>query len=294
MTIGDSQPPSPTAIPPEQPRLPAAEGKVRIDVVETGFVDPFDVTWRERLTVLGSVAGVVFLAFVVGIVYAHDATLELIGLIPASIVALGKFLPLVGLSKESSFTPWDLALVIWALDTVTVLGVIYGLEAFYRFRRLKGLLERIQANASLVLTAYPKIRKAAVVGVFLFVLFPVAGTGALVGSFLGILLRLPRKKLIAVVSAGGLVGGFLMAVMATMFGEAMESLWKMQQSTTVKYTSIAIVAVIVAAAFYGLNRVYKRAFEQVEAELESAAGRSLDGEYLPQDGAGGQSARAKG
>jgi uncharacterized membrane protein len=227
--------------------------------------DPFDVTWRERVAVLGAAAGMFLTALVLGLIYAHDATIELLGLVPASIFAIGKFLPLWGIGGNSHFNPWQLGLVIWVLDTYTVITVVYGLEALYRIRPLERALARVQTNASLVLAAYPRIRRAAVVGVIVFVLFPVAGTGALVGAFLGILLGLHRSVLIAAVSLGGLSGGMLMAFAAVNFGEAMQRLREIQNNPAVKYATIAVIVVALVVAFMWLNRIYRRALAAARA-----------------------------
>src|SRR5690606_31691773 len=112
--------------------------------------DPYDVTWRERMLVLGGTSGLVLVGLVLGLLYAHEPTAELIGLIPASVVAIGKFLPLWGIGK-SHFTPWQLGVVIWALDTCTVLVVVYGMEGLYRIGPLKRTVLKVQANARLVL-----------------------------------------------------------------------------------------------------------------------------------------------
>ena len=231
--------------------------------------DPFDVTWRERLVVLGSVAAAVIVAFSLGLVYANDATVELMGLIPVSVVAAGKFLPLWGIG-DSHFNPWELGLVIWAMDTVTVLLIVYGLEGIYGIKPAKRALLKIQANAKLVLTAYPRIKRTTVAGVVLFVLFPVAGTGALGGGFLGILLGLHRVVLISAVSIGGLLGGMLMAFAAVNFGDAMQALMDMQSDPAVKWVSIGVVILVLVVGFMLLNRAYKRALELAREQSEAA------------------------
>jgi uncharacterized membrane protein len=231
--------------------------------------DPYDADWRERLMVLGSVAGLVLLGLILGMVFAHDATLELMGLVSVSFFAAGKFLPMWGISGQSHFSPWELGLVIWAMDTCTVLIMVYALELFYRFRRLKGFLDRVQANAGLVLAAYPRMRRAAVVGVMMFVLFPLAGTGALVGSFLGILLGLRRQVLIAAVSVAGFLGGMLMAFAAIYFRGVVVDLRSMQQDPTIKYLIIGSVVAVVVLGFWLLNRAYRKALAQAEAEMAS-------------------------
>lgn len=250
---------SPAAKPARPPSSPAVPALV--------IRDPFDVSWRERLTVLGTAAGLLLSALVLGLTYSHDATIELLGLLPASMLAIGKFLPLWGIGGQSNFNPWELGLVIWGLDTWTVLVVVYGLEGLNRIGPIKRALGRFQTNASLVLAAYPAMRKAAVVGVVMFVLFPLAGTGALVGSFLGILLGLQRSVLITAVSLGGLLGGMLMAFAAVNFGEALEHLRQAQNDPVIKWLIIGSVVVVLAIAFWWLNRLYKRALETAMKEM---------------------------
>lgn len=229
--------------------------------------DPFAVTWRERLLVLGTVVCLIVTAFSMGLTYWHEATVELLGLIPVSMVAAGKFLPLWGLG-DSHFSPWELGLVIWALDTCTVLVVVYGLDALYSVRPLRRAMAKLQTNARLVLAAYPGIRRAAVIGVVLFVLFPVAGTGALVGAFLGILLGMRRLVLIVAISLGGLLGGMLMAFAAVYFGEAVQRLRTMQSDPLIKWLTIGLVVLVVALGFFWLNRMYQRAIEAARQDPE--------------------------
>ena len=94
--------------------------------------DPFDASWRERVAVLGTMYLVLVVALVVGLRYHHDETLQLLGLAPAAMFALGKFLPLFALSDQSYFSAYELGFVIWVLDTFNVINVVYAIELFYR------------------------------------------------------------------------------------------------------------------------------------------------------------------
>jgi len=235
-----------------------------------GGVDPYDATWRERLLVLGLVYGAMLLALILGLRFARPATLELIGLIPVSVFAAGKFLPLWAASGQSHFGPYELGAVVWLLDTVGVIHIVYALEGFYKIGPLRRGLVRVQSNARLVLTAYPRLRRAAVAGVILFVLFPLAGTGAIAGAFLGILLGMNRYRLIAAVSFGGFVGGMSMAFAAVHFEGAVRSLQGMQERPYVKYLLIGGVLLVLAMAVFWLNRAYRKALARVEAEQSEA------------------------
>jgi uncharacterized membrane protein len=208
-------------------------------------------------------------AYTLGMAFAPRATLELTGLVPLSFFLVGKFLPLLAIRGESTFGPYELGLVIWVMDTVNITLIVYSLQALNKIRRLRRGLDRVQANAQLVLRAYPKIRKAAVAGVVAFVLFPIAGTGAVVGAFIGVLLGMHRAVLIAAVSFGGLIGGMMMAFLASNFRAALERFQEMQQDPTLKYVLIAAVAALAIVGVVLLNRAYRRALAKAEAEAEA-------------------------
>ena len=224
------------------------------------YHDPFDATWRERLVVLGGVVVAVLIGLFLGLQYKPEKILELLGLLPVTFVAVGKFLPLWAVTGQSHFSAWQLGAVVWLLDTFTVLLIVYALEGFYRFEALKRALDRIQKNARIVLKAYPRIRRAAVVGIVLFVLFPVAGTGAIGATFLGILLGLHRFVLITAVSLGGLLGGSLMAFLASHFATILVD-WR--QSHSAKYIALAIVVVVIVLAVTWMNRAHRRVIQRV-------------------------------
>lgn len=227
--------------------------------------DPFDVTWRERAVVLGSVGALVIAAYIVGVMYAPAATTQLLALIPASFFVAGKFLPLWAISGKSQFGPYELGMVIWAMDTFTALMIVYALEGLYWIRPLKRGLDRIQANATLVLEAFPRMRKMALVGLVLFVLFPIAGTGAIGAAFIGVLLGIHRVRLIAAISVGGLLGGMLMAFLASNFASVLQDMEALQKDPTLKYVIIGAVVVVLLIGVVALTRAYQRALEVAQA-----------------------------
>ncbi len=233
-----------------------AVGKVGSEAEE---VHPFDVGWRERVVVLGSVAAVLIVAFLLGLIFARGATLALLGLLPVPFVALGKFLPLWGVSGEGSFGPYELGLVIWGLDTLTVVVFVYSFDAFYRLGPLRRALDKLYGNMRLVLKVYPSMKRASVIGVFLFVLFPISGTGALGASVIGALLGMERTVVIATVSAGGICGGLIMAFLADNFASALLSLKAVQNNPSSKYWISAIAVLVLVAVVVLLGRAFKRA-----------------------------------
>ncbi|MCP4449092.1 MAG: small multi-drug export protein [Myxococcales bacterium] len=243
-----------------------ATTKVRSQEHEASKVHPFEVTWRERVAVLGGVGALLVFGFLLGKEIAPRETLEVLGLLPVTFVAVGKFLPLWGVSGQSSLGPYELGLVIWGLDTLTVVVFVYSFEAFYKLRPLRKALDKLYTNMSLVLKVYPSMKRASVVGVFLFVLFPVSGTGALGASVIGALLGMERRVVMATVSAGGLVGGLLMAALADNSANALLSLKSVQNNPSSKYWISAGLILILMAIVVLLGRAFRRALERASAE----------------------------
>jgi uncharacterized membrane protein len=235
-------------------------------MVMAANTDPFDAPWRERLVVLGSMFGALALALALGLVFARDATLELFGLVPASFFAVGKFLPLWGITGKSQFGPYELGVVIWMMDTFNVVLFVYALELFYKIKPLSRWLHKVQANSALVLDAYPRLRKMSRVGLVLFVLFPIAGTGSIGATFIGILLRTPRRVLITCVSIGGLLGGMLMAFAAANFSSALQSLQGMQADPRLKYVFVGVVVALLVAGVWVMNRAYRNVLAQARCD----------------------------
>tara|TARA_R110002096_G_scaffold408075_1_gene606943 strand:+ start:48371 stop:49108 length:738 start_codon:yes stop_codon:yes gene_type:complete len=235
----------------------------KVSPVEEGAtsVHPFDVGWRERVAVLGCIGLLLVLGFLFGERFAPTKTYEVLGLIPVTFVAVGKFLPLWGVSGQSSLGPYELSLVIWGLDTLTVIVFVYSFEAFYKLGPLRRGLDKLYVNMTLVLEVYPSMKRASVIGVFLFVLFPVSGTGALGASVIGALLGMERFVVISTVSAGGLVGGLLMAFLADNSANALLSLEAVQNNPSSKYWITAAILFVVVVIVIGLGRAFRRALE---------------------------------
>lgn len=227
-------------------------------------VHPFDVGWRERLAVLGGVAALLLTLILVGLQTAPDQTLELLGLAPITFVAIGKFLPLWGISGQSSLGPYQLGIGIWALDTLTVIVFVYSFEAVYRIPFARRALDKIHHNMKLLLGVYPRMKRLSLVGVFLFVLFPISGTGALAGSFIGMLLGAHRASLIMTVSLGGCFGGMIMAFLASNFGGLLTRMQAAQSDSTVQYILLAGLVALIAAFVIWLGRAYRRVLAEAE------------------------------
>ncbi len=260
--VGGSNPPLPT-ISPDSPGSSGSPGhSPKGEFEEKQDKDPFDVGWKERILVLGSVFAAIIALIVLGLVFDPERTHALLILIPSSFFVLGKFLPLASLKEGWGFGPYELGFVIWIMDSVTVLLLVYSFQALYRIGWIRRSLERVHQNAELVLHAFPILQRVTVVGVVLFVLFPIAGTGAIGGSFIGMILGLHRFTLIACVSLGGFLGGMGMAFATVHFRSAVETLQKYQSSPLLIGGLIAVLVIFI----FLLTRAYQKALKKAKEE----------------------------
>jgi uncharacterized membrane protein len=231
------------------------------------FAGPINAPFREKVLVLGAMASAAALALLLGFLYAPGATMECVSLIPLAFVAAGKFLPLWGITGHSQLSPWHLGALNGVLDTCTGVLLIYGLGSLERIGVVSGWLTKVRGHAELVVQAYPWMRRLAVISVALFVLFPVTGTGAIAATFLGILLGLGRFETIGAISLGGFLGGFGMALAVVRFKGLLLWIHGVQSAPAVKYALTASLALLVAAGFFWLNRVYKRVLAVTRAQV---------------------------
>src|SRR5690606_194518 len=103
-----------------------------------------------------------------------------------------------------------------------------------------------------------------------FVLFPISGTGALAASVAGLLLGMHRAVLITAVSVGGLIGGLLMAFLASNFASAMQSFQAVQNNPSSRYWILLALVLVIAAAVYAINRAFRRALLEGQAAGDAA------------------------
>jgi len=176
--------------------------------------EPTTVLHPASFTVLLATAGCLLIGLVVGWLWWHDATKEIIGLLPVTFSSVGKFLPVWGMTDGSRFGPYELAVLSTVRDTVVALVLVYGLDALCRFARIGRTISKLQARSEALVIRFPRMRESSSVGLLIFVLVPVPGTGAIVGTVLGSVLGVRRQAILLAVSAGSLLGAMLIAIIA--------------------------------------------------------------------------------
>jgi len=127
---------------------------------------------------------------------------------------VGKFIILAGAVGEMPLNQWQLAAMVVAMDTWVAYVLAYNLHHVYKIPRVGPWLHDVQNYCRYWLHEMPWIRRWAITGVALFVMFPLSGTGAPGGALLGRIVGLRPRVTLMAVFAGSLIGCGIMAAFA--------------------------------------------------------------------------------
>jgi uncharacterized membrane protein len=183
-----------------------------------------------------------------------------------SFFALGKFLVVKGISPRG-FTPWELALIVFYLDLAVAFLLTFNLYLAYRIPLFGRRLEVLQSYGEEVLAERPWLRKLTNLGVALFVMFPLTGTGAIGGSLFGRLLGLSRIRTFVGIALGSAIGCFGMAaladIMATLIPEDVRaSLW-------FELTGVGLIILLVLFLLHRSRKIEGGKSRQAMSQRES-------------------------
>lgn len=178
------------------------------------------------------------------------AALELWWLTLLSYLYANKFIILRGAMPSAHFGPWAIAgLVIW-LDLATVLFMIANLDVLHRMPYVGRKIRETRIAGWRLLHAHKWLRRMAVLGLALFVGFPVFGTGSIGGTLFARLVGLDRPGTVVGVLLGSVAGCSLLAV-GTSFVRTHEGVFKHP------VWSVAALLLLVTLVF-ALGRLAKR------------------------------------
>ncbi|HEX6883260.1 MAG TPA: small multi-drug export protein [Planctomycetota bacterium] len=159
----------------------------------------------------------------------HDGNesglLAIVGHAGLSLTFVGKFIVFAGLT-EGAPSPWQLAGMVFLLDMLFAFALASGIEALERAPLLGRGLRHARTRAQEVLAEYPGLQRRAFFGVALFVFLPLAGTGAITGSFLARIFGLTRFDAVRAIALGSAVTALIFAALAHFVGAQAEAFLK--------------------------------------------------------------------
>jgi len=184
---------------------------------------------RERRNfhlVMGGFVGLVVL-FALWVHHDHNESglLAIVAHAGLSLTVVGKFIVFAGL-KEGAPSPWQLAALVVLMDLFFGLLLGAGLERLERAPWLGQGLRRARGRALEILSEYPGLKRRTFYGVALFVFLPLAGTGAITGSFLARIFGLTRFAGLRAIALGSVATALIFALLAHFMGAKAEAMLK--------------------------------------------------------------------
>jgi hypothetical protein len=155
----------------------------------------------------------------------ESGLLAIVGHAGVSLAFMGKFIVFAGLT-EGAPTPWQLAGMVFLLDLAFAFALASGIELLERAPFLGRGLRAARTRATELLAEYPGLERRAFFGVALFVFLPLAGTGAITGSFLARIFGLSRIDAVLAITLGSIVTALLFASLAHFVGAQAEAFLK--------------------------------------------------------------------
>lgn len=134
-----------------------------------------------------------------------------------SLAIVGKFIVFVGLEPGSP-SYWQLAALVFLMDLFFAFLLAGSIQALERLPFLGRGLRRARTRALEVLERYPGLKRRAFYGVSLFVFLPLAGTGAITGSFLARIFGLSRVAGVGAIALASGVSALGFALLAHFLG----------------------------------------------------------------------------
>ena len=170
-----------------------------------------------RWCVAALAAGVAVFVARVYVVWGPAGLSQLGSAVLLSFFVVGKFVIFTGLA-EGVLPVWTLALLTFLVDLCCAFAMAAGLAGLEKTPVLGGWLLRARKRALEVLQEYPGLRRMAFFGVVAFVLIPLAGTGAITGSFVARILGLSRLSGVAAIAVASGWSALAFALMAHFLG----------------------------------------------------------------------------
>lgn len=179
---------------------------------------------------------------------------------PACLAAmlLGKLIILKGALPQNPFgmSAWEFAGLVTVMDIWVGYVLVYQTDLLRRIPRLGPWLARLQEFGEFWIHRNPWVQRWAFLGVAMFVLIPITGTGAAGASVLARLMGLRARTTLLAIAAGAVFGCSLLATFAAPLRPRFEGL---KDDLGFQIMSYAALTAIIAGFFWVGHRVNRAA-----------------------------------
>jgi uncharacterized membrane protein len=187
---------------------PAPEETASLEDDAPPIVEPDPTPFWRKVYLLGPLGLTLLIAAITYLVAPAKLAGELVVAGLACLVGFGTTVifskAALGSALEHA-TTWHLFWVVLYVTVVTGFFYTYNLDLLHRVRWLGPKLKNARHNAVATLRERPWIRRWAMVGVAVFILLPLPGSGSFGGSLVGRLIGLTRLRCFLTVAAAGVL-----------------------------------------------------------------------------------------
>ncbi len=238
--------------------------------------------WLRVLYVLGPFAAT---AAVLGVIYLfaglwmlHEVwitgTVSLLG--AGTTVIFGK----AALGDATKLGTWQLAYIVMYVNAVSTFFYTYNLDLLQRVPKVGPTLRRARRNAAVMLKQRPWIRRWAVIGVGLFVITPLPGSGALGGALVGRIVGVSKRATFISVSIAGVVVSLAYALLANELEQALNRL----QQFTPPWVRIAVFLIAALVLVYVMTKLVRWLASHPPEGLKNAASKDVSSADVSSEG----------
>lgn len=208
---------------PQTPPLPTREAPAHSEIlsIEARFADDFKrqyplVWW---LTLVGPFAATAVMLAYLFIARGGEFVLKLVGTGLATFFGLGRFVILFGsdmkevgeeASRFSFMTSRELFIMVSWMDLFAACMLIFHASFMFRIPKFGPAMLQLREDGEFILQSHRWMKRFTLVGLILFVAFPLAATGSVAGSIFGRLLGLTRTATMTGLVLGTLLGNGVM------------------------------------------------------------------------------------
>ena len=172
--------------------------------------------WLRFLMTIGPLLAYGLILLVAAILSGRDAAFFLLSMTIGGFIGGGKLVILAGAVSTAPVKIWTLAGLVVYVDIATALIIMANMHLLYRIPALGRRLAMAREAGFRVLTLHKWMRRAAEIGLSLFIAVPFQGTGAVLGVVLGRILGLSRLAIFFTILGGSTVGSVLVAFVGNM------------------------------------------------------------------------------
>ena len=228
----------------------------QIAVAEKEFCDAFrrdyPFWWLTTLLVppLSAIVLCLVVGFTGGVVQLHKVLLTA----AATFFFLGKFI-ILGSSPLKLF-----ALVVY-MDVMTGMLLVFHAGFLFRIPYLGSRLLVVARDSQQLLAGHPWVRRATFVGITLFVMFPLAATGAVGAAIFGRLLGMSRVSTFLAICLGSIMGCGVMV-----YGSVLIDQYIGRENPILTIGGVAVILALILLLNYRYRKMKKTPADPVAPE----------------------------